>query len=96
MNLVHSRFWSIISMSYLLVLLAFALTMYLVVTQKLAAEALGIIIGVWLREGLGTVFALLTREQAQNIRPGTYPPTPAPPPPLSQPPPTFNNGSEGG
>lgn len=53
------HFWSSVTMSYLLVALAAVLTAYLVVYKQVDGEALGLVIGVWLREGMGTVFQLM-------------------------------------
>jgi uncharacterized membrane protein YqaE (UPF0057 family) len=58
----NNRFWSATILTYLLVLLAFVLTMYLVFYKEIDGEALGLVIGVWLREGLGTVFNILTKK----------------------------------
>jgi hypothetical protein len=55
------RFWSATILTYLLVVLAFVLTAWLIFYKQIDGEALGLVIGVWIREGLGTVFALLNR-----------------------------------
>jgi hypothetical protein len=56
----NNRFWSATILTYLLVVLAFVLTMWLVFYKEIDGEALGLVIGVWLREGLGTVFKVLS------------------------------------
>jgi hypothetical protein len=58
----RARFWSVVTMVYVLVIFAFALTMYLVIFKEIDGEALGLVIGVWLREGMGMVFNMLNRE----------------------------------
>jgi hypothetical protein len=55
------RFWSATILTYTLVLLAFVLTAWLIFYKQIDGEALGLVIGVWLREGLGTVFGVLNR-----------------------------------
>lgn len=61
MSSPRSRFWSATILTYLLVVLAFVLTAWLIFYKQIDGEALGLVIGVWIREGLGTVFALLNR-----------------------------------
>lgn len=57
----RERFWAGTVLTYLLVGLAFVLTMWLIFHKEVDGEALGLIIGVWLREGLGTVFSVLDK-----------------------------------
>ena len=62
MSSPNNQFWSATILTYLLVILAFVLTMWLVFYKQIDGEALGLVIGVWLREGLGTVFTVLLRK----------------------------------
>lgn len=61
MSSPNNRFWSATILTYLLVVLAFVLTAWLVFYKQIDGEALGLVIGVWLREGMGTVFTVLDR-----------------------------------
>lgn len=61
MSSPNNRFWSATILTYILVLLAFVLTAWLVFYKQIDGEALGLVIGVWLREGMGTVFTVLAR-----------------------------------
>jgi hypothetical protein len=61
MSTPKHRFWSNTILTYTVLVMAFVLTSWLVFYKQIDGEALGLVIGMWLREGLGTVFALLTR-----------------------------------
>jgi hypothetical protein len=57
----NRRFWSTTLLVYLLVFLAFIITGWLILSKGIDGEALGLVVGVWLREGLGVVFNILNK-----------------------------------